>query len=154
MAEMSESVKQIRASVMVAAKASSNQAAYLRNWNSLIDQAIVSVTAAQGAASLQLSLDNKAYDLLKQDKAAAETDLATVDESYDSLAGALAGTSSGGHDILSVLSNYSSMRNGPYCATVVLDNYYAKMAHNIEVMNREILSREKDLETLSQLKVS
>jgi hypothetical protein len=153
MAEMSDSVKQIRASVQKTADELGNSSAFIQQWNSLIDDAIASVTAAQKAAEKYLALDKKAYDLVADSKAAVEGELSTTGEAYNKLSVALSSNGGKGYDILSVLNTYSTMRSGPYCATIVMKNYYAKMGYNIEVMEREKLARERDLETLGQLKI-
>lgn len=153
MAEMSDSVKKIRDSVMAAADASNSRAAYISNWNGLIDSAIAAVTSAKGSAAISLSLDKKAFALVQNEKAQVDASLGSVDESYAALASAISSAGSGGHDVLSVLNNYESMRSGPYASSVVMANYEAKMNYNIGVIKAEQAMRERDLETLNQLKI-
>ena len=154
MAEMSDSVKQIRAAVLAEADASGNRDAFIQNWNALIDDAIAAVTAAQTDAVKYLALDKKAYALVTAENETVNSSFETVDQAYSDLSTALAGKSASGYDILSVLNTYATMGSNPYSSTIVMANYVAKMGYNIDLIEREQLTRGRDLETLNALKVS
>ena len=76
-----------------------------------------------------------------------------MESAYNKLASSLYSSGEIGSDILSVLRNYESMKSGPNCSAIVMLNYYSRMGNNITVMSNEINSRNRDLETLNQLKM-
>jgi hypothetical protein len=153
MADTSDSVKQIKASVLELADSSGNRDAFVLQWNTLIDQSLASLDAAQAQADKYLAMDKVAFGFAEEERKASETGLGSVNDTYSKLSEQFAAHGTGGHDIKSVLGTFSGMKGGPYCATVVANNRAARMLYNVEVMERDKLTRERDRKTLLDLKI-